>query len=190
MLHFGKFSDISFLQRNSSAKYDLYLIKKVDEDYINNTAQGEIVYLEDGFKKQDRNTDYPDHSDFSDLIFKFKEEQIFGFGDFTIISKEVPDGGGSPFAIALHLSKIEYPNFRIYHFISDDNEDRRNQANKFLQALNKLITFIDNNLIFEGEGIKDFRNRLADGHYPGLGICKKMSIKNHIEQVNNSISVL
>ncbi|ALR31244.1 hypothetical protein ATE47_12255 [Chryseobacterium sp. IHB B 17019] len=190
LLHYGKFSDTLFLRKNSKAKYDIYLINKVNDDYINNTANGEIVYIEDGFKKQERNTDYPSHSEFSHLIFKYENEGIYGFGDFTIIGKEVSDTGGSPFAIALHLSKINSKDFEIRHFISNDNEDRKNQANKFTQALNKLINYIDANPIFEGVGIKDFRDRQADGHYPGLGVCKKMSIKNHIEQVSNHISIL
>lgn len=190
LMHFGKFSNREFLRKKSKSKYDIYLEKKVDQAYINDTANGEIVLIEDGFKKQDRNTDYPSDSKFSDLIFRYEGDGIFGFGDFTIVGQEVSDTGGSPFAIALHLSQIKKPNFDIYHFVSDDAEDRKNQAGKFTQALNKLIKYIDANPMHEGSGIKDFRDRHADGHYPGLGVCKRMSIKNHIEQVNNELSII
>lgn len=190
ILHFGKFKDVAFLSKIVNVRYDIYLKNKVDDDYITKTANGKIIYIEDGFKKKDRNTDYPISSEFSNWIFEYEQEGIYGFSDFTIIGKEVPDGGGSPFAIALHLSKIDEDEFIIHHFVSDSNQDRKNQAGKFTEALNKLIYYIDQNPIFEGGGVKDFRNRHTDGHFPGLGICKKMAIKNHIEQVSNRITLL
>ncbi len=187
LLHFGKFSDIAFLNKISKAKYDIYLTNKVDENYINDTAYGEIVYIKDGFQRKDSNREYPKTSSFSSYLFNFKQEGISGFGDFNIIGKDVKDGGGSPYAIVLHLTTIKDPDLTIYHFISDSNDDQKNQAIKFVEAAKKLINYIDTNPMFEGEGIADFRRCYNEMHYPGLGVCKRMSIKNHIEQISNVI---
>lgn len=190
LIHYSEFPDYKFLLKNSQSKFDIYLRDKVSDDYVNSTASGEIVYIKDGFKRKNTNREYPEKSEFSSFIFTYESEGIYGFGDYNVIGKDVKDGGGSPYAIVLHLTTIDKENITVYHFLSDDNDDQKNQANKFRQAVKKLIEHLDSNPMFEGEGIKDFRRNHNNEHFPNLGVCKRMSIKNHIEQITNAISII
>jgi len=70
---------------------------------------------------------------------------------------------------------------RIYHFVSDSNDDYDDPAGKFEEALEKLMesSLIDKNTFAYNE-LKRFYDNKA---YSGLGVVKKLSIMHHIELI-------
>ncbi|MHA6688546.1 sce7725 family protein [Mesorhizobium sp. A556] len=143
--------------------------------------------LRDGFEKR-RNADHQKVpvEKFSDLHVTFEEEDMNGFGDFLIVGDDYSEGGGPAYAVAIHLTFIN-PNdddiMYIYHFVSSTNDTPTDPGGKFAQALAKLIAKLEsgNSKLFESSAIKEFRGLHENGHFPGLGSVKKLSMRHHIE---------
>jgi hypothetical protein len=152
----------------------------------------EKVTLSDAFNVMKRNVDYIQKPNefYSDEHLFYIEDGFIGFSDFLTIGQEYVDGGFLPYAVAIHLT---YPNdnseFWIRHFVSDSNMDSTDIANKFGEALSKLVAFIDDkNLHTTACG--EFRQLLETQSYPGLGSVKKLSILHHIELVYDYLNTL
>ncbi len=153
------------------------------------TPQSKVL-LDDKFKPQIKNADYSNTPDefFSDDHLYYEDDGYVGFGDFLTIGRDYSEAGWIPYAIAIHLT-YERENGQIWikHFVSDSNSDQTDVAGKFGEALDKLIEFIDEKQI-RTTAAEEFRALHMEGHYPGLGSLKKLSIKNHIELVYRLIS--
>ncbi len=149
-----------------------------------------IIRLDDNFKAQKRNSDYlPMPAE------KFSEEHIFytddnydGFSDYTVIESEFKEGGGAPYAVAIHITFMnDNGEIWISHFASETNDDRANIQGKFAEAAKKAISFLDAKKL-HNEALDELRNYYHNQTYPGLGMVKKIAIKNHLELVNSILS--
>jgi len=143
------------------------------------------ILLRDGFERR-RNADHPLVEEFSDLHVTFEEEDMDGFGDFLIVGDDYIEGGGPAYAVAIHLTFIDPDRddiMFINHFVSTTKDTPTDPAGKFGQALSKLIAKLDsgNSKLLESTAVKEFRELHANGHFPGLGHVKKLSMKHHIE---------
>ncbi|MGF6423751.1 hypothetical protein ABIE11_003275 [Lelliottia sp. 489] len=152
-------------------------------------SDAERILLRDGFKKK-KNADYPPLEIFSDLHITYPEEGMDGFGDFLIVGDEYSEGGGPAYAVAIHLTFLDKNKENIMyinHFISTTNDTPTDPAGKFGQALTKLINKLNHSQtqFFESSAIIEFRVLHANGHFPGLGTVKKLSMKHHIETLAN-----
>ena len=144
------------------------------------------VLLRDGFKRQRRNIDYPLLEPFSDLHATFADEGMDGFGDFLIVGDDYSDTGGPAYAVAIHLTFIDPDqddSMQIYHFKSRQRDTPQDPAGKFGEALAEMIKTIDapGSKVLETNAVKEFRALHEQGHFPGLGYVKKLSMKHHIE---------
>jgi hypothetical protein len=153
--------------------------------YWRHFAQSDRVLLKDGFRRQ-RNADYPPTEKFSDLHLTYEDYGMDGFGDFLIVGDDFSESGGPAYAVAIHLTYIDPDQDNemfIYHFVSDSNATPTDPAGKFAEALEKLIDKLDEgeSNLFEGTAIQEFRRLHENGHFPGLGSLKKLSMKHHIE---------
>lgn len=70
--------------------------------------------------------------------------------------------------------------------MSDSNDDNSDVAGKFAEANKKLVSWCDEKGL-NTIAINEFRKLYESGHFPGLGIVKKLSIMNHIELILNLI---
>ena len=143
------------------------------------------VLLKDGFQRM-RNRDYEDVEPFSDLHATFEDEGMNGFGDFLIVGDEYSESGGPAFAIAIHLTFIDPDrddSMFIYHFKSDRQDTPKDPAGKFAEALANMMKILDrpSSKVLETDAVKEFRMLHKQGHFPGLGYVKKLSMNHHIE---------
>ena len=143
------------------------------------------ILLRDGFRRR-RNADHPLVEEFSDLHITYSEEGMNGFGDFLIVGDDYTEGGGPAYAVAIHLTFIDPDKddvMYLYHFVSTTKDTPTDPAGKFGQAIGKLVIKLDagDSKLFESSAIKEFRDLHAKGHFPGLGLVKKLSMKHHIE---------
>lgn len=162
-------------------KYNLIL----DESVFRRRIRDNRVLLNDKFVKQDRNTDYAgiDES-FSDDHLYYMEDGYIGFSDYSIIGDEYSESGFAPYAVAIHIVYFDKGNsLRIRHFVSDSNDDITDPANKFSQAVGKLVKWNETAKL-DTLGIKLFMEMFKNETYPGLGIVKKLSIMHHIELIS------
>jgi hypothetical protein len=143
------------------------------------------VLLKDGFQRM-RNADYEPVEPFSDLHATFAEEGMDGFGDFLIVGDDYTEGGGPAYAIAIHLTFIDPDQddaMQIYHFVSKRQDTPKDPAGKFAEALAKMMQTLNapGSTVLETDAVKEFRAFHKDGHFPGLGYVKKLSMNHHIE---------
>jgi len=157
--------------------------------YRKHFAGAHRILLKDGFERR-RNRDHPPVEPFSDLHVTFPELGMEGFGDFLIVGDEFTEGGGPAYAVAIHLTFIDPTKddaMFIYHFVSDSHDDPTDPAGKFAEALKAMMRKLTepNNHIFESTAIQEFRELHKREHFPGLGYIKKLSMKHHIETLND-----
>ncbi len=144
------------------------------------------VLLKDGFKRQ-KNKDYPDTPDFfCDIHLTYEDDGLNGFGDFLIVGDEFLEAGGPAYAVAIHLTYLDpesHNTMMIRHFKSIRSETPTDPGGKYLEALEKLIAFVDSGKpsILETSAITEFRAQYADSYFPGLGYVKRLSMTHHIE---------
>jgi hypothetical protein len=153
--------------------------------YQRNFKGAHRVLLKDGFRRM-RNADYESVEPFSDLHATFPDEGVDGFGDFLIVGDDYTEGGGPAYAVAIHLTFIDPEqddSMQIYHFVSTSRDTPKDPAGKFGEALDQMITRIngENSHVLETDAVKEFRAFHNEGHFPGLGYVKKLSMNHHIE---------
>ena len=137
--------------------------------------------LEDAFNRQARNADYaciPDEL-FSETPWYFRGDGYDGVSDFTTIARALNDGGMLPRAVVIHMTYRQDDTIRIHHFVSDSNQSQANIQGKFAEAAAKAEDFYRQHALTVG--VRELLNVYEAGIYPGLGMLKKWSIKNHLE---------
>ncbi len=153
--------------------------------YQKHFRKAEKVLLRDGFERR-TNREHPEVEFFSDLHATYDLEGMDGFGDFLMVGDDYSETGGPAYAVAIHLTFIDPDKddeMHIHHFVSIRQDDPKDPAGKFAEALEKLIAELnsDNNKILETEAVQEFVDLHYRGHFPGLGYVKKLSMKHHIE---------
>lgn len=145
------------------------------------------ILLRDGFHRQ-KNADYPPIEEFSDLHITYPDEGADGFGDYLTVGDDYSEGGGPAYAVAIHLTFIDPKKddvMYVYHFVSTTKDTPTDPAGKFGQAIAKLIAKLDSgdSNLFNSGALAELRDFHDKGHFPGLGLVKKLSMKHHIETI-------
>ena len=187
LIHAARSNDVDALSDWAGAqdiRYNLFNENIPARRYRGVILPNTKILLDDKFIPKAKNADYSDQPElFTDEHLYFVEDGYNGFGDYLTIGNDYTETGFLPYAVAIHLTYIRADRNNeiwIRHFVSDSNSDNSDVAGKFGEALEKLIAFIN------AEGINtaaadEFRGHATNGHYPGLGSLKKLSIKNHLE---------
>lgn len=141
--------------------------------------------IEDPFVQRN-NADYPESEFFSDRHLGTATDYAH-FGDYSIVGDFYKETGGQPFAVTIHYMLARQPDtgqLDLRHFISDQTQTRGNAPEKFMEAVEKLVGelpgFIDFN---RTSASTEFEAIQEAQQYSGLGILKKLGIKQHIELV-------
>ena len=175
----------NFLGNDFGNFHHIFLENQCGRLYRRRFESSNRVLLRDGFRRQ-INRDYPDQEFFSDLHATYQEEGMTGFGDFLTVGNHFSETVGPAYAVAIHLTFIDSDKdgeMHIHHFQSIHQDNPKDPAGKFAEALSKLVDEVrdQNNQIFVSNAIKEFIYLHQKGHFPGLGYVKKLSIKHHIE---------
>lgn len=149
-------------------------IKSLDVKYIR---------LDDEFHTEKRNSDFLEIQTrkFSEEHLYYDDEKYDGFSNYTVLSSSFQDGGGPPRAVVIHLTYFRSnDNIWISHFTSESNDSIANIQGKFGQAAEKAVDFIQEQDLEINSALQELINYVDEQHYPGLGVVKKICIKNHI----------
>lgn len=154
----------------------------------------DLIRIDDKFPQVKRNNDYrntkesPNNEDqlFSEEYIFYKEDRYAGFSDYTLLTKDLADGGALPYVVAIHLTYVgKDAEIRVRHFLSDSNSNgRENIQKKFAEAAEKAKKFFAKRWD-RTASIDELVQFMEDGHYPGLGSIKKISIKHHIQLIDH-----
>lgn len=145
-----------------------------------------IIRLDNCFEERPRNIDYLPIEDelFTEEYWYYYDDGFYGISDYTILPKKFSDGGMLPYAIAIHVTYLKDEAVYVRHFVSDTNDDQSNIQRKFFEATRKLKEFFENNSIPKTNAIEALISLLDEEKYPGLGVIKKLSIRNHMELIH------
>jgi len=184
---FDNISEINALYKSQfDVKFNIINLSLTNRRYFRNFEIETRIELDDYFNAQTKNSDYlkVEESNFSEEHLYYKDEGFEGFSDYLAIGEEYSETGFLPYAVAIHLSYAEQNSKRIKikHFVSDSNNDQSDIAGKFSEALEKLIRWC-NDTGYDSIAIPKFREYHANGHFPGLGTLKKLSLMNHVDLV-------
>ncbi|HCY77488.1 MAG TPA: hypothetical protein DHV28_16350 [Ignavibacteriales bacterium] len=149
----------------------------------------EVIRLDDQFKPQKKNVDYVGISEekFTEEHKFYLEDGYSGFSDYTVLPKDFSEGGRLPYAVAIHLTyEKNEEEIWVRHFVSDTNDDNTNIQGKFGEAAEKAVAFFQK-IGYSNSAIDELKRYYRDEQYPGLGILKKISIKNHLELINSTL---
>lgn len=199
LIHSG-FSDSEFIleqiKRSGKEFINIFFHKHSSGIYRNKfRGHGKRILIDDYFAAEEKNSDYQKQSFFTDIHLLYKDEyNLDGFGDFQTIGSRYSESGGPAYAVALHFSFIDYEGDQeifVRHYVSDTNHTPADPASKFAEALEKFIIDYESNpgLFAETQSIIEFKTLKQNGHFPGLGYIKKLSIKHHLETLVNFLDV-
>ncbi len=183
--------DIDFTSLSSMGNVK-YFVSKENRTLKRKIRGKNFILLNDNFKAQKRNSDYlaMPESKFSEEHLFFREDGYKGFSDYTTLVSDFIEGGAAPYAVAIHLTyKKENEEIWIRHFASNSNDDKSNIQGKFAEAAEKAVKFLDSKSIHTIAS-EELRSYFNNGDYPGLGMVKKISIKNHFELMNDSLKII
>lgn len=161
-----------------------------DDTLFRRTITSDRILLEDRFPKLVRNSDYKDRDEFfsADHLF-YKNESYVGYSDYSIVGKYFNEGGFAPYAVAIHIVYFNEENhLRVKSFVSDSNDDIRDPAKKFYEAVTHLVDWLSENQ-FKSDGLNQFIGHYQNQTYPGLGTVKKLSIMHHLELMSNYLDL-
>lgn len=184
------YSNYKYLQkeygRHLSTSMQVFIDGSCSDLYMQNIIGNLNCIVKDGFCRRSRNKDHPGNEFFSDLHLTYPRKNMQAFGDFLIVGDVFSEGGGPAYAVAIHVTYLdpEQDNIMfIRHFLSDSQDTPTDPAGKFAEALDKLIFELErpDSKIFQTEAMNEFRELHRQGHFPGLGVVKKLSMKHHIE---------
>lgn len=182
--------DVSQLLKNNSIKY---IVANIEGDRRNRRLLAksgkELIRLDDQFHEQPRNADYLNIQEekFTEEHKYYSEEGYKGFSDYVTLPSSFKESGMLPYAVAIHMTyeKNEDEIF-VRHFVSDSNTDNTNIPGKFYEAATKLKAFYTG--IPGTQASSELIAILDANRYPGLGVLKKLSIKNHLELIENYLT--
>jgi hypothetical protein len=144
---------------------------------------GETYLINDPFNKMSRNEDYCLEEFFSDAHSIYDEEGYSGYGDFLTVGNFYDKSGFRPKTVAIHLTHLRDDEIWIKHFKSYTRDEPGGEEELFMDALEKLVDFINNNkeVLEYSTSAQEFLKLYNEEHYPGLGYIKKISMKHHME---------
>jgi hypothetical protein len=149
-----------------------------------------VIRLDDSFNPQKKNADYLDITEerFTEEHRYYASDGYIGFGDYTTLISDYSEGGRLPYAVAIHIT-YEKNEFEIWirHFVSDTNDDNTNIQGKFGEAAEKAVAFFES-IHKSNNAITELTRYFRNEQYPGLGVLKKISIKNHLELMNGILT--
>ncbi|MBW8326062.1 MAG: sce7725 family protein [Prolixibacteraceae bacterium] len=151
----------------------------------------DVIRLDDNFKPQKKNSDYVGilEEKFTEEHRYYAEEDKYqGLGDYTVLTSDFLEGGRLPYAVAIHLTyEKNSDEIWVRHFVSDTNDDNTNIQGKFGEAAEKAVQFFEQ-IPYSNDSIAELTGYYRNGQYPGLGVLKKISIKNHLELMNTILT--
>ncbi len=162
---------------------------KLYQRYFRN-GDAQRILIRSSFKTQ-KNADYEESEHFSDLHVTFEDEGMDGFGDYLIVGDEYSETGGPAYAVAIHITYLNpEEDMYVYHFKSDQNASPIDPAGKFSEALSKLVDKYrePESKIFRSRACNQFVELFNEGHFPGLGKVKQISMQHHIELIADYLS--
>lgn len=122
----------------------------------------------------------PDSFWSNDIEFARQYHEV-GFSDYLTQGATYFDHGHPSRTVALHLIYLAGHQVRIRHFVSDQHADFKHQREKYFEALDKAVTWINQQpLINQTPATAQLLTLANEHHFPGMGVLKTLTIEHHL----------
>jgi hypothetical protein len=172
------------LLTNTRYYHHIFVGNRTARDFRNEFPHARQVLLEDHFKRQSRNADFPPREFFTDMNTDSGNVEGVAGGDFSIVGDHfLEKGGGAAHAVTLHHVHFadESDALDVSHFISDRTESTADRQGKTLEALEKLVSALDYLSPCDTAACLEYRDIAENREAPNLGYMKRLAIKHHLE---------
>lgn len=132
----------------------------------------------------------PEHSfEFSQMPDSFWSNDVqfsqqygeVGFSDYLTQGAPYFEHGFPSRTVTLHLIYMDGDELRIHHFVSDQHDDFKHQKEKYFEALDKAVAWINQQPLINQTPATDQLKQLAETrHFPGMGVLKSLTIQHHL----------
>lgn len=148
-----------------------------------------VVWANDPFPALLANREYVGRAEgiFSNRVGSFGSAGYIGVSDYLTVGRRFQPGGGPAYAVVIHFTYSVSGIVRLVHFCSDSNATQDDPGGKFLEALDKLESFVRANGVASNPAVGRFLQLHRDQHFPGLGQVKQLSMMNHMYVMNSEI---
>jgi len=187
---------VNLIHNNKLFNANFFFKDKVGRKYEHAFSHFDNVILEDCFNKLARNADYDDEEFFSDNVYNYLKDGYVGFGDYSIVGNSYSETGGPAVTAALHLTYEDVDDVDdeiwIKHFLSKPRARVEEDGSTLVsEALPKLVEFIydHKDTLYISNACEEFIALYESGERTSLGKVKKISIKHHLELMNELLSV-
>lgn len=145
-------------------------------------SASQVVWANDPFPAVTANREYVGRPEsiFSARPAGYKAAGYIGVSDYLTVGQRYQPGGGPAYVVAIHLTHAVSGVVRLIHFCSDSNLTQDDPGGKFLEALNKLVTYVNSQGVARNPALDRFFDLHRRQHYPGLGQVKQLSMMNHM----------
>lgn len=146
-----------------------------------------IIRLDDNFIVRKTNIAYRDVDEeaYTDEFRYYAEDGFFGFSDYCALPKSFSEGISTHTTIAMHMTFLKQDDcIWVRHFVSDAKYDDGDIRQKFMDVVSKVADFYGNDN--KTPAIQELID--SKDHFPGLGVIKKLTIRNHMELIMNLLS--
>lgn len=168
--------------------HHIFMEGLVPTSFVNETPKVRRVILDDKFRKQIRNADYPERELFTDWNTPEGNPDGLDWGDLSIVGDNFSESGGPAYAVAIH--HIHQPDeggsLYINHYLSDRQDTPADPSGKTLEALAKLISDLPGLRPNDTDACDTYREMDATSNAKSLGYLKRLAIMHHLEVILKS----
>ena len=165
--------------------YHVFMSGRVESSYIDSVPVNNRVFIEDSFRRQTRNADYPVQEFFTDQNTAEGNKDNVDFGDFSIVGDYYSETGGPAHAVALHHIHFGENSHSLYihHFISDHVDLPVDTPGKTIEAVTHLVEALGNLQPNETRACQEYRTMSRTQNARSLGYMKRLAIMHHLEVI-------
>lgn len=165
--------------------HHVFMGNRVDRDYVHSIPAKKRVIIEERFRRQARNAEYPDIELFTDRNTRAGNPRDIDFGDFSIVGDYYTKTGGPAHAVALHHVHFDRNSsmLLVTHFKSDRRHAAVDTSGKTFEALDHLVTGLRRRRPSNTSACREYRELHAVQRFRGLGYMKRLAIKHHLEVI-------
>lgn len=172
----------------------IFINGSVSRRYQQQFQSSNRVVIQNNFNKLERNADYRNTPNelFSEQHLTYRDDGLYGFGDFATIGDKYAEGGGPAHTVAIHLTYEHQASSDIWirHFLSNTYTVDPDTQEMIQEATQDVMEFLEENqhLYAYSSACAELRDLAESGRNTNLGWIKKVSIKHHIELMTHLLS--
>lgn len=175
---------LNWLAEDKGIYHHIIVDGHVAKSFVNAIPKARRVMINDNFRRQTRNADYPESEHFTDMNTDEGNPDGLNWGDYSIQGDNYSESGGPAYAVAIHHLYFDETTgaIRVGHYLSDRQETIEDTPGKIIEAVKKLVVDLAR-LPPETAACGEYREMAESENSRGLGYLKRLAILHHLQLI-------